>query len=423
MNRTIIMTLLGLLLLVGERPEVQAQATGGDTSPLPIAEAIHQARAVSPSRRAAQARTDAAASAVFQASRFANPSLDLREENLGPNSGRHAPVDQTVDVFAVVTQPIDVSGKRTARTAAATSDQDVARAQLAQVERALTLETVRLYLAALRTHRLSVILLAQRDTLQAVIDVMSRRVAEGYAAEAELMRFRSEAALHDTLLVRARLEFQQHALALGTLLGGSEPIAGMRLLEPALLEPPPGVPEELVQQAIARRPEIIAARARLASAQHMVALERARRVPDIGLALGYKRAGGEDTVVTGFVVPLPVFDQNTGNVERALAEERAAHADLEALTKQLTTETVNVLHAAQELGARARTIDEQLLKPVLIVRNAAQTAFQEGTGTVLQLVDAERVYTEARREALTIKLDAYAAAFEARLLVNGEALP
>jgi cobalt-zinc-cadmium efflux system outer membrane protein len=416
-------TALGFLLMVLGKPGVHAQVIRGETSLLPIDEAIRRAHATSPSRRAAQARTDAAAGALFQASRFANPSIDIREENLGPTSGRHTPVDQTVDVFAIVSQPLDVSGKRLARTAAAAADQDVARAQLAQVERTLTLETMRLYVAALRAHQLTVILLSQRDALRAVIDTMSRRVTDGFAAEAELMRFRSEAALHDTQLARTRLEFQQQALALRVLVGETAPIAGGRLLEPRTIDPPTGDPEVLARQAIARRPELIAARARLASARHTVALERARRMPDIALALGYKRTGGEDTVVTGFVVPLPLFDQNTGNVERALAEERAAAADVEALTKQLTAETVSVIRAALELSARAQTIDEQLLQPVLIVRNAAQTAFREGAGTVLQLVDAERVYTDARHEALSVKLDAYAAAFEARLIVSGETMP
>lgn len=403
--------------------EAQAQVTSGDSPALLIDEAIRQALAVSPSRRAAQARTDATAGALFQASRFANPSIDVREENLGPQSGRRTLGDKTVDMFAIISQPLDVSGKRTARTAVAAADQDVARAQLAQVERTLTLETMRLYLAALRAHQLTTFLLVQRDALQIVIDTMSRRVSEGYAAEAELMRFRSEAALLDTQLARMRLEFQQHALALSVLLSMAGPIDGSRLREPQVTDPPIGDPEHLVQQAIARRPELIAARARLMSAQQAVALERARRIPDIALALGYKRTDGFDTIVTGVVVPLPVFDQNTGNIERVLAEERAAVADVEALTKQLTTETVTVIRVAQELATRARTIEEQLLHPVLVVRHAAQTAFREGAGTVLQLVDAERVYTEARRESLTIKLDAYAAVFEARLIMSGEILP
>jgi cobalt-zinc-cadmium efflux system outer membrane protein len=416
-------TLGPLLLLALQGAQASAQVATGDPPLLTIDEAIRRAQAASPPRRAAQSRADAAAGALFQASRFANPSIDIREENLGPASGRRTSVDQTVDVFAVVSQPLDVSGKRVARTAAAASDREVARAYLAQVERALTLETMRVYVASLRAHQLTAILLAQRDALQTAIDTMSRRVTEGYAPEAELMRFRSEAALHDTQLARTRLDFQQQALALGVLLGAVEPIAGNRLLEPQTIAPPTGDPEDLTRRAIARRPEMIAARARLASAQHTVALERARRVPDIAVALGYKRTGGEDTIVTGFVIPLPLFDQNTGNVERALAEERATAADVEALTRQLTIETVSVIRAAQELSVRARTVDEQLLRPVLLVRTAAQTAFREGAGTVLQLVDAERVYTDARREAVSVKLDAYAAAFEARLIVSGEPGP
>ena len=61
-----------------------------------------------------------------------------------------------------------------------------------------------------------------------------------------------------------------------------------------------------------------------------------------------------------------------------------------------------------------------MLRPAETVRNAARAAFREGSSNILNLVDAERVYLEARREALQVKLDALAAGIEVRVLLGEE---
>lgn len=422
MHRSIGIALSFLLTLL-VLPIGAEQASLTQESTLSLAEAIRQVQALSPIRRAAQARAEAAEGALHQASRLPNPLIDLREENLSLSGGTRGPIDQTVDVFALVSQPIEIGGKRTARKAAAAADVVAARAGIQQAERELTIETVRFYLTALQAHALTAILTANRSDLQTLVDTMQRRVAEGYAAEADLMKFRAEAARLDTELVRARLEFERSAAALGSLLAISGPLIGSRLVEPELLDPPMGNPAELSLQAVEKRPELIAARARLERARHALDLERARRLPDVALTAGYKRTEGDNTLVAGFMVPLPLFDQNTGNIERAIADERAAALDLDALTRKLTAETTSLILAAQQLTERARRIEQQLVQPAEIVRNAARSSFREGATNILQLIDAERVYTEARRGVLALKLEAYEKTFEARLTVLGEETP
>ena len=65
----------------------------------------------------------------------------------------------------------------------------------------------------------------------------------------------------------------------------------------------------------------------------------------------------------------------------------------------------------------------KLLQPAEVVRNAARSSFREGAANILQLVDAERVYTETQKEALELKLEAYAKSFEAHLLLKEDGQP
>ena len=395
-----------------------------DDTPVPsgwsltLAEANERVQRLSPQRRAAQARHEAATGALLQARQWPNPSLDLREENLNLNSGRHAAVDQTVDVFAVISQPLEIAGKRPARRAIATAEVDIALATIRDTERTLTLETTRVYLTALRAARVSAVLADNRRGLQTLVDTLARRVQEGYAAEADLMKLRAEAARTETDLARVRIDFLRNAVALQTLLMLPAPLSETQLVTPSPIDPPPGDPETLAQQVVTRRPAIVIARARLERAQRALELERARRIPDFAFVAGYKRTAGEDTLVTGVVIPLPLFDRNTGNIARADAEARAAALDLDTLTQQVTAESIALIAAAQQLATRARLSTSALLQPAEIARNAARSAFREGAANMLQLVDAERVYTDAQRTMLELQLDAYSAAFEANLVVH-----
>lgn len=399
-------------------------STAQDTNPhvgLPftLAEALERVHAVAPQRRAAQARIQAAEGAMRQANRLPNPSLDLHQENLGAGT----PIDQTLDIFATLSQPVEIGGKRAARTAIAAANVRVAQAAVRQAEQQLSRETVRLYLGAFQAYAFTEFLSRIQTELQTLVIAMNQRVVEGYTAEADLMKFHTEMARLETQLVRTRLHFHQSILALSTLLNLSTPLSGSRLVMPPMMDPPTGDPTVLAQQALAHHPEMLAAQARLDQARHTLALEKARRLPDPALTAGYKRAGGADTLVTGVSVPLPVFDRNADNIDRAIAEEHAAALELEAVRQQQLAATLTLMQAAQELTERARTIDQQLLQPAEVVRNAARTAFHEGAANILQLVDAERVYTDAHREALELKLEAYTKTFEVHLLLTEKGQP
>ncbi|MGE0823052.1 MAG: TolC family protein [Candidatus Binatia bacterium] len=389
-------------------------------SPFLLAEAIAQARRVSPLRRAAEARVEAAIGGRYQAGRLPNPVLDIRGENLPFRGGGGAPLDQTVDVFAVLSQPIETGGKRTARQAIAEAAVEGARAASEQAEQRLTLEVMHLYLAALRAYRLAEIITTGCKEMQTVLGMMRRRVEEGHTAEADLRRLEVEAGRLELELGRARLDFDRNAAALGMMVGVAEPIGGGRLVEPAMVDAPRGDARELAEKVVSKHPEVLAARARVEQARRAVELERARRLPDISLIAGYKRSGGDDTVVAGVVVPLPFFDRNFGNIERAQAEEQAAMLDLDALRAQLTVETVTLVRTAQELSKYAEDAQKQILEPAGVARSAARAAFREGVGSLLQLVDAERAYADAHREVLTLRLDAYERVVRARFLVLGE---
>jgi cobalt-zinc-cadmium efflux system outer membrane protein len=410
------MTLLLLML-------AQLSSASSPGSPpaerLTLSQALALARARSPLVQAARARAEGAARAAEAAGRLADPALDLVVENWRPGaSGFTASTD--LDVFAVTTLPLDLF-TRSGRKAEARGERDEAAAERVGAEQELVLETVRRYLEVLRGRDLVEALEAQARNFASIVAAMERRVEEGYAAEADLLRFRAESARAENLLVRARIERERAEAALAFLVGG--PVSETSLVRPDLPPPPAGDPAELAEAALDHRPDVLVARARTARARGTLLLEQGRRRPDLALVGGYKRTGGYDTAVAGITTTLPIFERNGRARARAEGEARAATLELEATLARARAEAAILVRAARALQERLRRLDEDLVQPAEEARRSAVAAFGEGAVDVLRVVDAERTNADARREALDLVVEAFLASCRARLAAGLEALP
>lgn len=397
-------------------PATVAQA-GTVPPPLTLAAAVERARTTSPLRQPARSLVEGTARAAELAGRPLNPLFEFRTENWGPDR-----TQLPLDVFATLSQTWELGRKRAARLGVATADRDVAGANLELVDRHIAVRTALLYVQALRARGVLDSLRINRDALSTLIASVRRRVEEGLSAESDLLRFETEAARVDIDIVRAAVDLERSLANLAVIVGATTAIVPAQLVEPLPIPPPPADPA-LVAAAVARHPEVRSADARVARARQQTAFERARRVPDPLITAGYKRTAGFDTSLAAVTITVPLFDRNGAAVARASGEESAAAAERDGTTLRLTTEAAALAEAARVLAARAGRAQTDLLQPAEAVRAAALATFREGTADVLKLIDAERVYTDVRRTALELRLEALAAALEARFALGEESIP
>lgn len=382
---------------------------------VPLLEALRLARDRAPLVRAALERQAGAVGARRAVPRLPNPFVELRGENFGS----HPSAVLTHDVFATVSQPIELGGKRAARVAGADALVSAAGADVLVSEWALSFEVAGLYVDAVRGRELLVTLTEQQARLAALVDTLSERVREGVSAEADLRKFETE---HQRLLresVRTEIAARRALIRLSTAVG--RPLRVEQLLAepvPASALPPLADPSQL-----RKRPDLIAAQARVARAEAALALERARGVPDVTVTAGYKRTSGFDTGVAAVTVPITLFDRNRAAVSVAAGEVSAARAELERTQQVAQADTETYLASANRLAGQAASANRDLLEPAAIVREAARASYAEGRGDVLQLVDAERVFAEASREVIELGLDALLAHIHARLSLGETPLP
>ncbi len=406
-------------LIVGNWPIAADAAARSAGTSITVSAAVAQARAESPRRRAAVVSAEGIREAVRFAGRPPNPLFELRTENWN-FSGQ--PTSPAIDVFAVLTQPIELGGKRNIRQTLASTDSDIADSALKSLEREIALETVRAYVRSLKAKSVLETLTANRDGLTMIVTSVGRRVDEGYSPEADLLKFKTEAARVDGDIARARLELERSLAALTIAMGGTVTVRADQLVEPTPVSPP-SADAGMIAAGIARHPDVVRARATVSRSEQLMRAEQARRKPDALVTGGYKRTEGFDTLVLGAAIALPFRDRNDAAIARSVGAAQAAEADRDALVHRLCLEADALIRAAHTITDQAARAPRDLLEPAEDVRRAALAAFREGTADVMKLIDAERVYADVNRAAIELRLDALLTTIEARFAIGEETIP
>lgn len=379
-----------------------------------LPEALSRARREAPELAASQARIDAARLAVPDAGRWVNPTAEFRAENFFSGVSR---TQLPLDVFAEVTQVLELGGKRAARRRLVESGRATEEALQSLVWLSVQRQVISDYLDALRHRERTATHEAQRTDLTEAVRVLDRRVTAGVTAEAELLRMRTELARATVEATRSGIVARRALALLNARTGAETPLEALSI--PSL----PALPDAAPDDALARRADVLAARQSVDSARQALRFEDARGIPDPAVNAGYKRTAGQNTALMTFTLPLPLFNRNQASRTLALGAVTSAQQELAATERRARGELSASRLVAERLRAHARELQATLVAPALAARDAARAAFASGALDVMRLVDAERVYTDARLVTLDVEIDALAAAIEARLSAGEDPLP
>ena len=409
-------TVLLVAWLLIAAPAVAQEASAPE--PITLAEVLAAGRAQSPQIAAARSREQAAIAAAGVAGRWTNPALEVRSENWGASSPglRH-------DSFVTVTQRLELGGKRGARRGAAQAGAQAARADALSTMRAIEGELAGRFLDAVRLRDRAGILSEQRDALDELVRVLERRVAEGFAPDADRARLAAERAAVVMTLTRAEAAAGRAFLDLQALAALPESAAAAALVRPGPVPLPAGDAKALAAAAAATRPDVRSAAARVEKAERALGLQDSLRIPDLILNTGVKRTLDTNTGVLEVGVGLPFFDRNQVAATLARGEVRAAELERDFVTRRAEADAAAALRTARRLVEAASGADAQLVGPATIARTAMRSAFDLGAADPLRVVDAERAFADARLLANDIRIEAVAAAVAARLALGEAPLP
>ena len=350
---------------------------------------------------AARARVSAARGTRRTAGALPNPVATYQVEN-APFPGRVAPPGLERETATFLTLPLEPLYQRWSRTRGANEEIRAAEAALVAVRRQVALDAAH---AFYRVALAQVSLATAEETRSAIERLASFnrvRVTEGAAAEGDLIRVQveldraaTEVALEQVELARARAELLPF---LGSSADAGTALDSVRVAEPPVATEVVALPAivTFVSRARLGRPELVEARARVAAAGAETAYQRALTVRQIGATFGSKRVSGESSMIAGVSVPLPLFDQNRGEVQRASAERAAAERELEWAERTVAAQVRGAYEAADRLSAQVARLQGTFLARAEESRRIALAAYEEGAANLLQVLDASRALGDAR---------------------------
>ncbi len=372
--------------------------------PLSLDAALDLALAANPELSAAANELRAVEGAVIQAGLRPNPDLSTSVEDTRNRATRSTTVQ--------LGQRLELGGKRAARVATAERGRDVADADLAARRLEVRAAVVGLFFEVLvAQERLQqtddLVALAQRATLAA-----ARRVAAGKVSPVEETKARVAEAAARIELNQARADLVTARKRLAATWGSTQPrftrAEGRTEVLPALLA------DDTLARRLETAPALRRWRHEVERAAAQVELERAKRIPDLTLSVGAKRAEelGRDQAIVGLSIPLPVFDRNQGNLLEALRRADKARDELRAAELRLSADATQNQERLKALLADVRTLQQEILPGARSAYDAATKGFELGKFSFLEVLDAQRTFFQARAQYLKSLSDAHRTAAE-----------
>ena len=163
---------------------------------------------------------------------------------------------------------------------------------------------------------------------------------------------------------------------------------------------------DLFQEAIQNRPDLLMSQKDLTFAQQYFTLQQKLAKPDITLFASYDQRGGafQRQVNIGFAIPLTFWNKNQGNIKSAQAQIQTKNYEFEGLKSQVIAE-VNGTYLQYQQTVKEYLKNSKLYNDDFEITLKGMTDnFQKGNVSVLEFVDFFESYNNALSEMARSKI-------------------
>lgn len=299
-------------------------------------------------------------------------------------------------------------GRRQSRVELAQAERSVAELRFANAVRELAFEVRSAFIDALLARDSLELARENLGFLKTIVQVNEVRLKAGDIAEVELVRSRLAALQYETEVRKAEQRHRAALVELQKLMGRRRPEPGFSLSGTLEREDRSPLAEDLLQQALKQRPDLLALRQEVQRAAAELKLQTATAKQDWTIGTEFRRQqfnakANSLTVTLG--VPLPIFDRNQGEIQRARQEQRQAELRVRALETDIAAEVEAAY--SQFLTARSllNAIRQDMLQHARDVRQITEFAYKRGESNLLSLLDAQRAFNETMQAFLEARAE------------------
>ena len=393
----IVGTSLGVLCLAAGPARSQG---AGVPSRLSLADALRLAEQHNATLAAARQQSLVAAADVVGAAQRPNPVFGFSSEGLAPGRSPAPGLWDGQELSFQLEQEIETAGRRSLRLRSAAAGAAAGRAGLAETARQIRSEVERAYYQLVLSRTEAGTAAEALVEIDRVIGVNRAKYAQGEISGGELRRLEVERLRFTDDAFAAELATRHARSSLLALLGSAlldQPIEPTETLGAPAAVPSTADAGALTARALAGRADVAAARHEQDRARSDLALQRALKRPNVTLAGGYRRDFGDQGVLFGVTVPLPLFDRNAGGITRADAEGRLADARLRLLEAVVSLEVRQALDQVDIARQRVDVLEREYLTKAREARDSVAAAYRAGDAELIDFLDAQRAFRDVRR--------------------------
>jgi outer membrane protein, heavy metal efflux system len=307
-----------------------------------------------------------------------------------------------------LTYPLDITQKRRARTIVA---RQAKRVLEAQYQDAVRLQINNLYtaysdvLGARETIRFAE---AARQGLGILLDRTRRMYEKGTRTIAEVSRIEALHEAAEVELMDAQEALRATKRNLGVLFNMPGPQSEALEIRGTIHDrfPPPPLVSELIRLALGGRPDVVAFRLGVQRAEAEVKLATANGMSDVYLLYQpytfQNNAPFDKQSATswslGVTVPLPLYNRNQGNIQRARINIFQSQVELAEREQQVANEVRQSEREYALTRAAVQRIEHKLIPAVTRLRDDVYRLYIQGEEEAIVFLNAQREFNEASRQ-------------------------
>ena len=311
--------------------------------------------------------------------------------------------------FAVRTDFIfERGGKRERRVEVAENARSVAQLQLLNSTRTLLLDVQSAFVDVLLAKESLALARENLKAFESIVEINSSRVRTGDLAKVELVRSQVAALQFRNAVRQAESKLRIAANRLQSLMGRTVSSPAFDAVGDMRREAGPVAVEDVRTRALELRPDLLAMNRDQARSQADIRLQIAQGKVDYTVSAQYHRQfwnGTASSLGLFFSLPLPVFNKNQGEIERARREEQQIQAKIRALQKDIAREVQNAHQQYSTAKDLLESFEKDMLAQAREVRETTVYSYRRGEASFVELLDAQRAfndtmqgYNEARAE-------------------------
>ena len=343
------------------------------------------------------------AEAVIMASKiFKNPELQISNMQDVTNAGNSQQLPGFYSAF--ITQTLELGGKRRQRQLVARKNHAAVSSSLQSFLQNLRLDASEAYADAIAMGQVASQFQRTATLLRELLQAQQERQKAGDISDVDLLQTRVEVRQYEAELLNALAQATNAELGLSAYLGPQFSSTHWQPVGSLDVSPQSTDLFKLLSSAIRNRPDLVALRHRRDAAGENINLEKANRVPDLTVGLGWTNStySGNSTspqpnynmMGMQFSFPLPIWNRNKAGIAAAQALSGQAQMDLEAAEVKAGVDVRQALSLYSIARQRVELYQGGVLKDVDAALEKRVVSYKRGGSSLLELLDAQRKANE-----------------------------